>query len=615
MIVALLHAGLGLQAPSEPSPSPTNGDVVVVGSRLPEPQPSARIAADEIDRLQPAATIDLLDRLPGVHATSTAGIGGTSFVSVRGGDPNFTLILIDGVRVNDPSNTQGGGFDFAQLDPAIVESLSLISTSASAVHGSDALGGVISVRLRGAPETGGSASARLQGDSRGAWQGSGSIGLGWDRGSLFLSGGASDSGDLSRGSELSRQQLFGRATQRIGSLGLSAFALRAVTDRSGLTEASGGPLFAALPDRERRETRLTVAGFGLAGDGDRAIQPRINLGWSSQFTDADTPAIPPGTLQGVPAITSRTLFRRFQASASLRYLGGHDLEVAIGGDYQREQGRSRSIIDFGFPVPADFALDRSSVGLFGELRWRPMRAFALTAAVRHDWFGGASETTPRLAASIDPGQGWPRLEATYAEGYKLPSLYALASPLIGNAALRPERSRGHEVRLVQDWDGGEVRLTYFHTRYRDLIDFDVDQFISVNRLRVVVDGAELSVSVRPFAGVEVQANVTYASIGSAVALRSRPSWQGSGRAAWRAAPAWTIELSARWNGSLIDASVPTGTVTLSGHFELGAGAQWEASPHIRVIATIDNILGENWQAAVGFPAPGPLARVSIAGSF
>ena len=92
--------------------------------------------------------IDLLRGQSGVHVAQAGGRGGIASVQLRGGDPNFTLVLIDGVKVNDPTNARGGSFDFSSLPLAQIERIEIIRGAQSSVYGSDGLGGVVSISTR-----------------------------------------------------------------------------------------------------------------------------------------------------------------------------------------------------------------------------------------------------------------------------------------------------------------------------------------------------------------------------------------------------------------------------------------------------------------------------------
>ena len=84
--------------------------------------------------------VDLFRQVPGLQIDQLGGPGGLSSVYIRGSDPNHTLVLIDGVRVNDPTNARGGGYDLSNLDPSNIERVEVLRGAASSVYGADAMG-------------------------------------------------------------------------------------------------------------------------------------------------------------------------------------------------------------------------------------------------------------------------------------------------------------------------------------------------------------------------------------------------------------------------------------------------------------------------------------------
>ena len=70
----------------------------------------------QFDAEKPAQLADLLRNVAGVHVDQVGGRGGTGSLYLRGADPNYTLVLVNGVRVNDPTNARGGSFDFSTFD-------------------------------------------------------------------------------------------------------------------------------------------------------------------------------------------------------------------------------------------------------------------------------------------------------------------------------------------------------------------------------------------------------------------------------------------------------------------------------------------------------------------
>src|SRR3954466_12841838 len=127
-------------------------DIVVTPSRTAQPIQRAGsaitvITPEEIEQSSVRDVGDLLRRSPGLTVTQNGGPGQIQTVRLRGGESRHTLVLIDGIRVNDPSTT-GREFDFSTLVLADVERIEVLRGPQSALYGSDAMGGVINIITR-----------------------------------------------------------------------------------------------------------------------------------------------------------------------------------------------------------------------------------------------------------------------------------------------------------------------------------------------------------------------------------------------------------------------------------------------------------------------------------
>lgn len=608
-LITALCAQAATALPVAAAPDPER-EVVVAGSRTAtETASTDRIDRAEIKRLQPVDLVSVLARVPGVYAAQTGGAGGDTFLSVRGGEPNFTSVEIEGIRVNDPTNSSGGSFDLAQLPPAVVDALVVSRAPLSAVHGADTLSGVVQLHLV-TPQAD-RTSAELNGrvDTARARGADGAVRLGWGGGGLLLGGEASDSGRLTPGSTISRRSFLPFAVQDAGDWRLRGFGLHAGTDRTRFPEDSGGPRLAASRALEKRSTRLDIAGFSVIRDTP-AFAPHLALSWSDQGARGDTPAIRRGVLSGVPALTSDSRFRRAQVEGGVVARPLAVLTIAGGADYVDELGKGKGTIDFGFPLPTAFKLRRHDFALYGEASYRPVALLELTGAVRRDKSSsGPAVTTVRTSATLRPAEGL-SVSASYADAFKLPSIYALAFPLIANPGLRPERGKGVEASASLRNRTGRLTLNVFRTVYRDLIDFDAALFTSVNRSRVTTKGAEIvgGITAGP---VSVSGSVTFVDVDSAVPLRSRPRWQGAGSVDWQLGPAGALFAAGRFNAGFYDSSIPTGLIVTSGHAELDLGGHRQVAPGIRVELVVRNATAARYEEAVGFPAPGRLVRLAI----
>lgn len=569
---------------------------------------------DDLARLAAPTALDALGRVAGVRAFAKGG--GGSFLSVRGGEPNFTLVLLEGIKLNDPTNSAGGAFDFAQIDPDLVERIEVFRGAGSAVHGSDALSGVVNVRLREPAAGEASARTRMAASSRGEVGGSATIGLGWQGGGLLVGGGGYDGGDLDPGGKLARAQVLARGVTRLGGVRVAATGLHAQTDRRGFPEDGGGPRLSVSQTLETRATQFTLAGIEATAAAPARWRPSLRASWSRQRADADTPAIAPGVLAGVPAIRAASVFERFEAVGELRWQGGI-ADIAAGAAWLDERGRGRGSVDFGVLIPADFAIGRQAASGFVEATITPARALGVTFGVRHDApTASASTTTARAAMSVAPWAAGPTFRASYAEGYKLPSLYALAYPLIANPTLRPERGRSFEVALEQAWRGGRARLAAFSTRYADLIDFDADSFTNVNRARVKTRGVEAEAVADVAERVTLTASASLLDVANdgGPPLRARPDWQAAATIEWRASEAVELFASGQGVGPSFDLSVPTGPIAVNGHATADIGATWRAMPGLSVGLVARNLGGARFEEAVGFRDPGRVVRLTVSAS-
>jgi hypothetical protein len=120
-------------------------DVLVTAYRVPTLEREAAdnvtiIGREQIERRDVASGVDLFRQVPGLQIDQLGGPGGPGSVYIRGSDPNHVLVLVDGVRTNDPTTSRGGGFDLSNLDPNQIERVEVLRGAASPVYGADAMG-------------------------------------------------------------------------------------------------------------------------------------------------------------------------------------------------------------------------------------------------------------------------------------------------------------------------------------------------------------------------------------------------------------------------------------------------------------------------------------------
>lgn len=598
--------------------APASAQEIVVEASLDDPTDDNPAVAKVLgpDRLELSGSVSVtedLSLLPGLVAFENGGPGGGSYVAIRGGEPNFAIVTINGVRVDDPLNSSGGGFDFALLDPELVRSVAVISGPQSTTYGADALSGVIALEL-GAGEDGASFHAGIGSGER--YRVGGAVGLVGDAGSLTIAAGYADSADINLGRTNKRANVMLVASPDLGSgMSLELFGLYATSDSEGFPEDSGGPELAVLRELEPREREQIALGGTFAAGLTSQITAQLRIGFSHSEFASNNPGIAPGDIDGVPPIVTDSRLERYEAVASLKYRSGNWLILEGGASYAREDGTSDGTLDFGFLIPTAFAIERDMPGLFVTAKAEPARGFELSAGMRVDWPESASARwTPRVGTAIALGQSGAFLIANYARGFKRPSLFALGFPLIANPDLEDERSESFDAGIAYGGPGDDLSLsaTYFRNTFRDLVDFDPELFTNVNRAQVELEGVEIASTLRQ-GPVTARAALTYqtSEAQDGAILRFRPEWTGRLSVRWQLSEAIALSAHGQFSSGFNDSSVPTGFVRNRGFETLGLDASWAITDDIELFAALRNASGTRFERSVGFTEPGRNAFIGL----
>lgn len=593
--------------------------VVITASRLPVQTSTTgasttRLDRDDIERIGPLATADLLRGLPSLHVSHSAG---AAYVYLRGGDPNHTVILIDGIPVNDPTDDRGGAFDLGSIDPSEIERLEILRGAGSSAHGSDAMAGVIHIHTRER-----TARPWLSAEGGGFGHSAIAAGAGTTVGGASLTAGVHER----RGG----QEIDGHKYQTRGGHLQAAFpdivgsSLRLTArltddDRASSPEASGGTL-AILKELETRHGHQLQLGARSA----RPIGVDTLDAWLA-IARLQTDSASPGAVNAanpfasVPASRIDGDFRSTMAGLSLRRsIGG--FRLITSAEIEVEDADNAGSIDLGQPQLTSTAFDlrRQSRSLALEA-FRQKSGLNLHAAVRLD--GGddfSAKWSPRLGARYQSPSTGTILALSWSQAFKQPSLYAIGNPLVGNANLTSETSWTLDAGVTQSVMTGRlvVELNGFHTRYHELIDFDFESFRLLNRSRVRAEGLELT------AVATLPADLTLSSSGSLTSteveatrrpLLERPEWIVDTALEWESPHRHQARLRLSVVDDIPSASLATGPHRLDGYVRVDASGSIPLTERVRFRVAVDNLFDTEYDHAVGVRAPGILPRVGLHG--
>jgi outer membrane cobalamin receptor len=620
----------------------------VESARSEAPTTVTALTRRDIEDRQITMVADALRLAPGMTVAPSGGLGSVTSAFPRGGESDYTLVVIDGVKLNG----FGGGFDFGHLTTFGLNQIEVVRGPQSAVFGSDAIGGVVQMRSRvgGAPslygllQTGSYGTTRLGAGSSGS---KGAVDWGVAVEHAASDGWTDDAPNPALGTVSNDDYGATMASAAVAWRAGSRSALRA-TGRFGTNERGNpGPFgsdpIGAYPGIDRVSRGTNDAGLGSA-EFTHEWNPRTALRLHSNYLDQRSRFVSPWG-------ESDARTRRFQARGQLdRALTG-TLGLSAGASLDLEQARSSYITGASAQqVP----IDRRLAGYFAELRWRRAPRLFLTAGLRvDDILRGTIEgdplgfspraplpedrvvsTNPRAAVSYylrtsdASGGNWSRLHGSAGTGIRAPDAFEIA--FTDNPGLAPERSKSVDAGFEQALAGGLVLLdaTYFFNRYDDLIVAvgrsmqDYSRYRTDNIANAEARGVEASVALRTRRGVEFRAAYTFAStavlgldnapgvapapfaVGDA--LLRRPRHQASVDLLWRHR-AITAYMNAGGRASALDVEpnwgAAGGTYSAPGFAVAGAGVAIRAARALDVLVRADNLFDRRYEAVFGYPAP------------
>lgn len=403
------------------------------------------LTADDLAiRLSPNP-VDQLRAVPGVAVSRAASIGGLTQVRMRGAEANHTLVLFDGIEISDPVN---GETDFGLLTALPIGGIEVLRGAASSIHGSDAIGGVVS--LSAAREAGFNASAEAGsfGTVRGALGYGGPVIGGAITG--FTTDGVDSSG--TGGGKDGSEAFSGLLTSKVdlgADWALSLVGLARQTESEFDSDTDFDGLLNDTDNRTEADQWLVGGALtGAYGPLDHVIRASFNQVERDNFSGG--------------AKTDDAKGKRTKLAWSPSYTNGiHTLTGLV--DYERETYDRRDV-QYGGGTDASEAFE--SVGLAGEYRLSA-GALDFSASARHDDNKSRFEdaTTWRLGAGYAFEQIGGRVRASIGTGVKNPTFTELygffPGSFIGNPDLKPEESTSWEIGWEQTVGAFSYSATYF----------------------------------------------------------------------------------------------------------------------------------------------------------
>lgn len=581
-------------------------------SELSAPASVSVVTREELEQRPVYNLADAVKYLPGVHLNPSSTYGRQE-IKLRGMDSDYTLLLVNGRRINSRdalSSNYANDFDLSSIPMAAIERIEVIRGPMSSLYGADALGGVVNVILRQPTEATKAGIAYTyehptEGESGDSHKASGYISGSLIEnkllGNLILE--TTDQAawlseqTVNPNTDAAEQR---QATSAYGSLSWLLDERQTVdldiTHRKDDREAEWNNFGAVVQNIQEME-RWSF-GLGHTGNWD-GFNTRVRYYYENVELMDDSQIMT--NLRGMKGdIEQKNHTVDGQVTA---FLGNHLL--TLGSELRRTElahnqnlGSETEVDQKAVYLQDEFSIGDLDVTLGGRLD-------------DHDSFG--SEFSPRAYGVYNLTDNWV-IKGGVGRSFKAPSIYqsdetygVLACrgmcTLVGNPNLKPETATSYEIGTLYQNERVEAGIMLFNNDIDDMIITDtwrvgyrpaVMTYSNVSKARV--QGYELQGRYNLSDTMGLRANYTYSDAedrDTDEQLRNSPQHVANIGFDWQAMPDLGLNLDYQYTGSqLLYVSAAQPNVESGAFHQLNIGARYQATRELSLKAGMNNLTNE-----------------------
>ncbi len=576
------------------------------------------ITAKEIEEKQKTTVLEILRTVPALDVVQSGGPGGTTSIFIRGAKSEYTLVLIDGIEMNDPSSA-GRSYNFSNLTPDNIKRIEIIRGPQSTLYGSDAIGGVINIitkkgkgKARGFVSLEGGSFSTLRetaGLSGGSKLLNFSLGLSrWDTDGISAANKKDGNSEKDGYENTSISARLGVTPTENSDID---FILRYIKDKSDIDNFGGvggdDPNNTAVGEQLFFRTQLRLAllgdlweqklGFSLT-DYNRDYRNNTDTKHPTDFSR--------GSYDGEEL--------RFDWQHNLYLHETNTLTIGLENEEERAKSDYYSESAWGSYTSVFGKKTARTISYYLQDQIKLWDSCFTTLGVRlddHSRFG--TKVTYRIASAYLIKQTGTKLKGTYGTGFKAPSLYYLYSEY-GDEDLAPEESTGWDIGVEQALFGFAKKLTiaatYFSNKFDNMIEYDSSTWMFTNVAAAKTEGVEVSASVRPTDDLTLQANYTYTKTKDKTTgeeLLRRPKNKLGITINYHFFDKGNVNLDIVYTGSRDDndySTWPAARVKLDSYTLVNLAASYQVTKSTQVFGRAENLLNKEYEEVKGYGTPG-----------
>ncbi|MDF1894642.1 catecholate siderophore receptor CirA [Rahnella contaminans] len=555
---------------------------------------------------------DVLKDVPGVQITNESD--NRQGVSIRGLGSGYTLILVDGKRVNSRNAVfRHNDFDLSWIPAESIERIEVVRGPMSSLYGSDALGGVVNIITRKVGTAWhGTLSAdttvqehRDRGDS--------------GNGNFFASGPLVD--------DLLGVKVYGALGKREKDQASSASGSTGQPRIEGYTSRNANVEFSLTPTEDQDMT----FGYGMDRqdrdsdtlDKNRIERENYSLGHNGRWGLANTELRFYGeNIENKNAETITSKNNSLDGKVVIP-LGDYNQFLTFGGEYRNDK------LEDGVNMKSGGSMQANQYALFLEDEWRIFESLALTGGVRMDDHENYGVNWSPRAYLVYNATDTVTLKGGWASAFKAPSLLQLSPDwqsascrgscnVVGSKDLKAETSESVEFGMYYAGQEGWLEdvsasatvfqndiddmITVIRTANRNLaptyanfVGFDASgnpifRYYNVNKARI--RGLETEVSLPVTDVLNLKLNYTYndardLSNGGNKPLSELPFHTSNATLDWKPWDAWSFYVSANYKGK--SRTVTDGNATPGGYTVWNTGGSYQVNKAVKLRAGVLNL--------------------------
>jgi len=586
------------------------------------------LTPEAIKASQATTAAELLAQTPSVTFSRNGGPGSATSLYIRGAETQHTVVLIDGVKLNDPSSTQGA-YNSGNLLVGDVSRIEVLRGAQSTLWGSQAIGGVINM-VTAEPTEAFESNASVEGGARDTAYiraGAGGVAerLTWRlAGSYYTTDGFSSYAPGKEKDGYQNTGLSGRV--RFAFSDAVSAEVRSVYSR-GKNDFDGFNTDSAEFGRTEELVIYTGLNFALL---DGRWSNRIAYG----YTDTDRENINPAR----PAVPMT--FDSIGKNKRWEYQGAFAVTETLTASFGAESERSRMGTRSPSVAAPNPSLKTGRVGVdsvYGQIQAEVAPGLTLTGGLRyedHDTYG--RHTLGQVSAAWALNQGNTVLRASFGQGFRAPGLYELYSEY-GNLDLSPEEFDSWDAGVEQRFLAGKAKVsaTVFRRDADNEIRFFSCSFGATdapcnpggafrwgyykNIQKTQAKGLELIGQFEATDRLTLSGNYTYTESENASGanagrqLTRRPKNLANLSATYRWPVGLNTTIATRHVGKTFNNEA--NTVTVSSYTLVDLRTSYPINDTLEVYGRVENAFDEDYQTILNYGTPGRGAFIGIRAKF